>query len=142
MRFVRGCWLAIGLAATNTLAPAADSSPQYDGVLTALQEGKAVYVLSDLSRCASSSDGKPGPAVQSGTRINSFIVIEPLGIAFSDVHEALDRLGRPVTEYIRYNIGADGKVIIRVAHLSASSPEAVDQGEYVCQSPDGAKFVW
>lgn len=131
-----------GLVGMSPFASAAELSPEYSGVLAALQGGKAVHVLSDLSRCITSSDGSPGPAVQGGMEISNFIVVERQSIAFSNVHETLDISGEPITEYIRYNMNADGKVTIRIAHLKNGDAEAAVQSEYVCQSPDGVRFTW
>ncbi len=131
-----------GLVGTSPFAMGADSAPEYDGVLDALQNGQAVHALSDFSRCAASSDGQSGPTVLAGMRIDSFVLVEQLGLAFSDVYETLDADGRPVTQYIRYNIHADGKVTVRIARLANGAPEAVTQGEYVCEPPDGIRFIW
>jgi VirK protein len=130
------------LGSTHRLATAADSPQKYDGVPAALQQGEVVSVLSDLSRCTAAHDGTAGPAVQGGIKINGFIVTQRSGLAFSDVHQTLDMAGRPVTEFIRYTVDAEGKVTIRTARLAAGASETVSEGDYVCPSPGGVTFVW
>jgi hypothetical protein len=56
------------------------------------------------------------------------------------VHQTLDRAGKSVTEYIRYNLSTDGKTTINVARQAGG--EIVQQDEFVCQSPAGVKFIW
>jgi hypothetical protein len=125
----------------NAVAKATESSPKYAEVLNALQAGKNVKVILDLNRCTTVDSGKPGPAVQGGLVIGAFNVTVQNGISFSDAHQTVDGSGHPVTEYIRYSLSREGKLTVRVSKLAAAA-EAVLQGEFVCELPDGAKFVW
>ncbi|MFQ3459500.1 VirK family protein [Bradyrhizobium sp. UFLA01-814] len=132
----------LSAAGVNAIAKADELSPKYAEVLSALQDGKNVRVILDLNRCSTAEGGKPGPAVQGGLAIRAFRVSPQNGISFADAHQTLDGSGHPVTEYIRHSLGRDGKLTVRASKLAAGAAEAVNQGEFVCELPDGAKFVW
>ncbi|KRQ16215.1 VirK family protein [Bradyrhizobium sp. DASA03076] len=129
-------------ASVSTIVKADGPSPKYTEVLNALQAGKDVKVILDLNRCASADGNKTGPAVQGGLTINAFRVSAPNGISFANAHQTLDSSGHPVTEYIRHSLSREGKLTVRASKLAAGSAEVVNQGEFVCELPDGAKFVW
>ncbi|WP_244470516.1 VirK family protein [Microvirga vignae] len=129
-------------ASVSRVAKADEPSPKYAEVLNALQAGKNVKVILDLNRCTTADGGKPGPAVQGGLVISAFRVTAQNGISFANAHQTLDSSGHPVTEYIRHNLSREGKLTVRASKLAAGAAEAVNQGEFVCELPDGAKFVW
>lgn len=131
--------LATGVSA---IAKADEPSTKYLEVLSALQAGKEVKVILDLNRCTSVDGGKTGPAVQGGLVINAFRVSAQNGISFAHAHQTLDVSGHPVTEYIRHSLSREGKLTVRASKLAAGADAAVNQGEYICELPDGAKFVW
>jgi hypothetical protein len=118
----------------------AESGSGYDDVLNALQGGRTVTVLIDFSQCASLDTGKSGPSLQGGLQIRSFLVLPDNGVVFSDVHQTLDRSGQPVTEYIRYNLKANGEVTLAVTRQTASG--MVKQDPLSCHISAGAQFVW
>lgn len=129
------------VAASLMLAPAvAEEAASYAEVLNALQSGKAVTVLTDFNHCAYSETGKAGPQVKSGLQIKSFLVTPEKGLVFADVHQTLDKSDQAVTEYIRYQVKADGQMTLNVTHQMAGG--AVKQPPVVCQIPIGARFVW
>src|ERR1700692_1182616 len=100
----------IALSAMAAPARAASATVKFDDVLAALQSGHTVKVLTNLSQCSTADPKKPGPPVQGGLQINSFMVVPGKGVLFSDVHQALDAADKPVTEYIRYTLGLVGRV--------------------------------
>jgi hypothetical protein len=132
----------LSAASVSTIAKAAEPSPKYTEVLNALQAGKNVKVILDLNRCTTVDGGKPGPAVQGGLVISAFRVTAQNGISFSDAHQTVDSSEHPVTEYIRHSLSREGKLTVRASRLAAGAAEAMSQGEFVCELPDGAKFVW
>jgi hypothetical protein len=121
-------------------AQAAPSASTYGLVLEALQSGKPVRVVSDLSHCVTRGTGQAGPPIQSGFQITAFIAMPNKGIFFSDVHPTLDATDHPGTEYVRYNLVPDGNVIMTVARLSGGV--VTKQDPLVCQVPTGARFIW
>jgi len=129
-------------AAVSPIAKADEPSPKYVEVLSALQAGKNVKLILDLSRCATVDGGKPGPATQGGLVISAFRVTSQNGISFANAHQTLDSSGHPVTEYIRHSLSREGRLTVRAAKLAAGATEVVNQGEFVCELPDGAKFIW
>lgn len=134
--------LLLATCAESVHARAEEPSAKYTEVLAALQGGKQVEVVLDLSRCVTSDSGKPAPAIQGGLRINSFRVTPQTGIAFSDTHQTLDASERPITECLRYRLSREGKLTLRASKLNAATNEVVKQGEFICELPDGAKFIW
>ncbi|QAU50751.1 hypothetical protein XH89_40210 (plasmid) [Bradyrhizobium sp. CCBAU 53340] len=50
--------------------------------------------------------------------------------------------GLPVTEYIRHNLSPDGKLTVRASKLAAGMTQPEHQDEFLCEVPEGAKFVW
>ncbi|MGV7217485.1 VirK family protein [Bradyrhizobium sp. UFLA05-112] len=129
-------------ASVSPIAKADDPSPKYAEVLSALQAGKDVRLVLDLSRCTTIDGGKPGPAVQGGLVISAFRVSTQHGISFANAHQTVDSSGHPVTEYIRHSLSREGKLTVRASKLTVGATEVVNQGEFVCELPDGAKFVW
>ncbi|MCP3440860.1 VirK family protein [Bradyrhizobium sp. CCGUVB14] len=129
-------------ASMSTIAKADEPSPKYAEVLSALQGGKDVKLILDLSRCTTVDGGKPGPAVQGGLTISAFRVSAQHGISFANAHQTVDISGHPVTEYIRHSLSREGKLTVRASKLAVGATEVVNQGDFACELPDGAKFVW
>ncbi|UWU67754.1 VirK family protein [Bradyrhizobium sp. NC92] len=132
----------IAAVSVSTLVKADEPSPKYIEVLNALQAGKNVRVVMDLSRCTVADGGKPGPATQGGLAISAFRVTPQNGISFANTHQTLDSSGRAVTEYIRHNLSREGKLTVRASKLVVGTVDVVNQGEFVCELPEGAKFMW
>lgn len=129
-------------ASASTFVKADEPSPKYAEVLGALQAGKNVKLILDLSRCTTIDGDKPGPAVQGGLVISAFRVSPQHGISFANAHQTVDSSGHPVTEYIRHSLSREGKLTVRASRLAPGATEVVNQGDFVCELPDGAKFVW
>jgi hypothetical protein len=121
-------------------ASAAPSASTYALVLEALQSGKSVRVVSDLSHCVTRGTGQAGPPIESGLQITAFIALPNKGIFFSDVHPTLDATDHPVTEYVRYNLAPDGNLTMTVERLNGGV--VTKQDPLVCQVPSGARFIW
>jgi hypothetical protein len=132
--------LLFGTSVAAVAAHAAPSASTYALVLEALQSGKSVRVVSDLSHCVTRGTGQAGPSIQSGFQITAFIAMPNKGIFFSDVHPTLDATDHPVTEYVRYNLAPDGNVTMTVERLSGGV--VTKQDPLVCQVPTGARFIW
>jgi VirK protein len=126
-------WLMFAPAVATELSTYAD-------VLSALQSGKTVTVLTDLIHCENPEAGKAGPALQGGFRIQAFVVVPEKGLLFADVHQTLDPSDQPVTEYIRYNLTPDGQMTLNVRRQTTGG--IVKQPPLVCQLAAGAQFVW
>jgi hypothetical protein len=135
-------WMAYGvIGARLVLAPAAAvEASTYADVLSALQSGKTVIVLTDLSHCANPESGKAGPPLQGGFRICAFLILPQKGLAFADVHQTLDTSDQPVTEYIRYDLKSDGQMMLNVRRQTTAG--MVKQPPLVCQLAVGVRFAW
>ena|ERR1700726_818519 len=125
---------------TAASAVAEPAPSQYTDVVNALQTTSSVRLLTDLGQCANESTGKPGPSLQGGLFINTFIVLPGRGLFFSDVHQTLDEDNQPVTEYIRYNLTTDDRLRVLLTRIVNSA--VAQQDSIVCQIPLGARFVW
>ncbi|MCP1932174.1 hypothetical protein M2192_001540 [Bradyrhizobium elkanii USDA 61] len=47
-----------------------------------------------------------------------------------------------MTEYIRHSLSREGKLTVRASKLVVGTTELANQGEFICEVPDGAKFIW
>ena len=136
-----GCvWLLSGLAGHAASAVAEPAPSQYTDVVNALQTTRPVRLLTDFGQCTNESAGKPGPFLQGGLSINTFVVLPGRGLFFSDVHQTLDEDNQPVTEYIRYNLMTDDQLRVSLTRIVNSA--VTKQENIVCQIPLGARFVW
>lgn len=68
------------------------------------------------------------------------MVVPDKGVFFSDVHQTLDGTGQPVTEYIRYILGMDGRLSLTVTRQTIDG--MIKRDPLICQIPAGARFVW
>ncbi|UPT96538.1 VirK family protein [Bradyrhizobium barranii subsp. apii] len=106
-----------------------------------MQTGESVKLILDMSRCTAAEGGKGGSATQAGLVINAFRVTTRNGISFANADQTVDSSAHAVTEYIRHSLSREGKLTVR-ASLIIGTTELVNQGEFVCELPDGAKFIW
>lgn len=130
------------LSAASAPARADDPSPKYTEVLSALQAGKNVKLILDMTHCTNADGGKPASATQAGLVINAFRVTSQSGISFANAHQTVDSSGHAVTEYIRHSLSREGKLTVRASKLVVGTTELANQGEFICEVPDGAKFIW
>ena len=136
-----GCmWLLSSTAGHGASGITEPAPSQYNDVVNALQTTKPVRVLTDLGQCANESEGKPGPSMQGGLSINTFVVVPGRGLFFSDVHQTLDAESQPVTEYVRYNLTPDDQLRVSLTRIVNSA--VAKQDSIVCRIPLGARFVW
>ncbi|PWE77115.1 VirK protein [Bradyrhizobium sp. SUTN9-2] len=141
----RALTILLAFSAASVSAPVrADEqpSPKYTEVLSALQAGKNVKLILDMSRCTAAEGGKPASATQAGLVITAFRVTTQHGISFANAHQTVDSSGHAVTEYIRHSLSREGKLTVRASKLVVGTTELVNQGEFICELPDGAKFIW
>ncbi|MGY4567992.1 MULTISPECIES: VirK family protein [Bradyrhizobium] len=132
----------LSVASVSTNARADEPSPKYTEVLNALQTGKNVKLILDMSRCTPAEGGKPASATQAGLVISAFRVTAQNGISFANAHQTVDSTGHAVTEYVRHSLSREGKLTVRASKLVVGTTELVKQGEFICDLPDGAKFIW
>ncbi|MHC2582457.1 hypothetical protein ACVI1J_005364 [Bradyrhizobium diazoefficiens] len=82
--------------------------------------------------------------LESAKRIASITTWKPQssGISFANAHQTVDSSGHAVTEYIRHSLSREGKLTVRASKLVVGTTELANQGEFICEVPDGAKFIW
>ncbi|MVT70959.1 VirK protein [Bradyrhizobium pachyrhizi] len=141
----KGLAIVLSLLSTvgvSTMTRADEPSPKYTEVLHALQTGKNVKLVLDMSHCTAAEGGKAASATQAGLVINAFRVTPQNGISFANAHQTVDSSGHAVTEYIRHSLSREGRLTVRASKLVVGTTELVNQGEFICELPDGAKFIW
>ncbi|CAD0217261.1 MULTISPECIES: VirK family protein [Rhizobium/Agrobacterium group] len=74
----------------------------------ALTAGKPVNVTVDLSLCAPGVADTPATKTQGGMRIDAYRITTDGTLAFADQHFTIDRDGKPITQFIRYQIRSNG----------------------------------
>ncbi|WP_445295905.1 VirK family protein [Chitinimonas sp. PSY-7] len=118
----------------------ASALAHYADVKATLLAGKQVTVLLDLAQCTvEASKDQSGPKVQSGYRINSFMIPGDTYIAFSDVHETLSPDEKLKTEHIRYRLTPDDKLTVRTSIVKDGV--VTPRASFTCSLNAGARFV-
>jgi hypothetical protein len=137
----------LGIAGVLAVVPhyssASGSSTQpdtYSQVHDALTSGKRLSITVRFDRCNDVATDKPGPAVAGGALINGFLAHDADTIAFANVHETLDGENKPLTEYIRYRVGAQGGVEIRATMVEKASGQLRHEVVYDCPIGQAAMF--
>ena len=112
----------------------------YAQLLDTLTVGRSVAVTIHFSQCLISSTGTSGPEVVGGFLINGSLVPNHQYIVFSDVHETLDPQNARVTEFTRYRVMPDDKVVVRTASVRLRDGTLSNQAEYQCVLGKGINF--
>jgi VirK protein len=144
-RRMAGVTLIAALAASAGTAHAASADgalADYTALEQALTDGQStVSVRLDMSRCTSTENGKPGPAVRGGLRIDTYLIPDNRFIAFSDEHSTLDPKNHPVTEYVRYRVMPDNTATVDTEILANGADTAQPRGSYRCTFNQGIRFI-
>jgi hypothetical protein len=112
----------------------------YSQVRDALTSGKRLSITVRFDRCNDMATTKPGPPVAGGALIDGFLAHGADSLAFANVHETLDEENRPLTEYIRYRVGARGGVEIRATMVDKGSGQLRHEVVYDCPIGQAATF--
>ncbi|WP_420137982.1 VirK family protein [Sphingomonas sp.] len=123
-------------------ADAAVPAPSLGAVERALENGRSVTVLLDLSQChPGSTDSKP-TRTRGGLRIDAFRIGDDGSLAFSDDHFTIDRDGKPIQQFLRYRIHQDGSADFSMTVFSVPDFRQIRATlSYKCAVNRGMRFV-
>ncbi|PPU75958.1 MULTISPECIES: VirK family protein [Xanthomonas] len=96
------CPYALPAAATESLATRAE-------VIAALQAGYDVSLTTDLGRCTP-EQGTPASQTRGGRHIDAYRLTEDGTVAFSGSHFTVANDGKPIQQFMRYQLRPDGSV--------------------------------
>jgi hypothetical protein len=146
-KFITAAPYLLGIAGVLAIVPhyssasgAALQPGTYSQVHDALTSGKRLSITVRFDRCNDVATAKPGPPVAGGALINGFLAHDADSIAFANVHETLDEGNKPLTEYIRYRVRAQGSVEIRATLIETASGQLRHEVVYNCPIGQAAMF--
>ncbi|KWT02427.1 MULTISPECIES: VirK family protein [Pseudomonas syringae group] len=123
------------------LAQADDSLASLPAITQALNTGASVAVVIDLGQCKSSVAGAEPSKTKGGKRIDAYRITPDGTLAFSDTHFTLDRENKPIEQFIRYQIRADGTAGFSMTTLSVPGYQQVGNAvSYECAIGKGLSF--
>ncbi|AOD13498.1 VirK family protein [Xanthomonas fragariae] len=109
-------------------------------VLAALKAGDDVSLSTDLSRCTP-EQGTPPSQTRGGRHIDAYRITEDGTAAFSGSHFTVANDGKPIQQFMRYQLGADGSV--RFTTYMYDLPGLQQRGPmlaYQCAINQGIRF--
>jgi VirK protein len=146
-KFIHAAPYLLGIAGVVAVVPhysSASGSPAqpgtYSQVHDALTAGKRMSITVRFDHCNDVATSMRGPPVAGGALINGFLAHDADSIAFANVHETLDEENKPLTEYIRYRVGARGGVEIRATMVETRSGQLRREVVYDCPIGQAAMF--
>jgi hypothetical protein len=81
----------------------------------ALDSGASVAVAIDLSQCTPTSGGATPTQTRGGLRIGAYRVIADGTLSFADEHLTVGRDGKPIQQFLRYQVHPDSSVDFSMA---------------------------
>ncbi|MCC8487692.1 VirK family protein [Xanthomonas campestris pv. raphani] len=127
------CACALPALASETLNSRTD-------VLAALEAGYDVSVSTDLSRCTP-EEGTPVSRTRGGRHIDAYRITDDGNVAFSGAHFTVANDGKPIQQFMRYQLRPDGSV--RFTTYMYDLPGLQQRGPvlaYQCAFNEGARF--
>ncbi len=127
------CASALPAVASETLNTRAD-------VIAALDAGYDVSLSSDLSRCTP-EEGTPVSRPRGGRHIDAYRITEDGTAAFSGSHFTVANDGKPIQQFMRYQLRPDGSV--RFTTYMYDLPALQQRGPmlaYLCTINQGIRF--
>ncbi|QDI03017.1 hypothetical protein E4A48_04310 [Xanthomonas cerealis pv. cerealis] len=112
--------LAASLLAATPLAfahPAGAATPldSLAEIERALDSGASVAVAIDLSQCTPTTGGATPTQTRGGLRIGAYRVIADGTLSFADEHLTVGRDGKPIQQFLRYQVHPDSSVDFSMA---------------------------
>lgn len=139
-----GRTILLGLCVLGAASEASGATPLSDlpAVEHALDGGASVAVVLDLSLCQSASaDSKP-TRTRGGRHIDAYRVTEDGTLAFADDHFTIGRDGKPIRQFLRYQIHPGGEADFSMTVFSVPDFQRVGPTlEYKCAINKGMRFV-
>ena len=127
------CACALPALATESLNNRAE-------VLAALDAGYDVSVSTDLARCVP-EEGTPVTQTRGGRHIEAYRITADGTLAFSDSHFTVANDGKPIQQFMRYQLLPDGS--LRFTTYMYDLPGLQQRGPvlaYQCKLNEGIRF--
>ncbi|APO96185.1 VirK family protein [Xanthomonas vesicatoria] len=132
--------IAAALCASALPAIASESLNTRADVIAALDAGYDVSLSTDLSRCPP-EEGTPVSRTRGGRHIDAYRITEDGTVAFSGSHFTVANDGKPIQQFMRYQLRPDGSV--RFTTYMYDLPALQQRGPvlaYQCTINQGIRF--
>jgi len=142
MSVVRTSLLGLSVLGAASQASATATLGDLPAVEHALDGGASVAVVLDLSQCKpTSADSKP-TKTRGGRHIDAYRVTEDGTLAFADDHFTVGRDGKPIRQFLRYQVHPDGEADFSMTVFSMPDFQRVGTTlDYRCAINKGMRFV-
>ncbi|MGC6388871.1 VirK family protein [Ewingella sp. S1.OA.A_B6] len=112
-----------------------------DEVKVALSNGADVSMNIDLTKCKPTVSTTTPGSVQGGVKLSSFRITSDGILSFSDSHTTVDSNGKPIWQFIRYQVKPDQTVAFSAFFFSLPSYTSVrPEVNYGCAVNQGVTF--
>ncbi|MGE1151784.1 VirK family protein [Pseudomonas kitaguniensis] len=120
---------------------ASDALPNLPAVTQSLLAGKSVSVVLDLGLCKPGSSEARPTKTRGGLRIDAFRITEDGTLAFADDHFTVNREDKPINQFLRYRVHADGTAEFSMTIFSVPNYQQMDKTlTYNCAIGKGMSF--
>ncbi|PPT93327.1 VirK family protein [Xanthomonas theicola] len=139
--------LPASLLAASLLAfahPASAATPLHSlaEIERALDTGATVAVAVDLSQCTPASAGATPTQTRGGLRIGAYRVIADGTLSFADEHFTVGRDGKPIQQFLRYQVRPDGSIDFTMAVFALPGYQQIGATlGYRCAIDQGLHFT-
>lgn len=130
-----GLSLVGATSATSTLS-------DLPAVERALDDGRLVTVVLDLTKCQPGSTDTKATKTRGGKHIDAYRIDENGALGFADDHFTIGRDGKPIRQFLRYRVYPGGEVDFSMTIFSIPDYQRVGATlEYKCTINNGTRFV-
>ncbi|NTI26860.1 hypothetical protein G6M87_32415 (plasmid) [Rhizobium rhizogenes] len=140
MKYILPTLFGVLLATAANAANDSQVLATFPEIELALTTGKAVNVTVDLSLCTSATADTPPTKTRGGIRIDGYRITSDGTLAFADDHFTIDRDGKPVRQFLRYQIRPDGNAEFTMVVFNLPSYRKGTQLAYKCAISHGLSF--
>ncbi|RNJ42725.1 hypothetical protein B5V01_22155 [Mesorhizobium erdmanii] len=141
MKLMLPTLFGILLATTANAANDSHVLATFPEIELALTTGKQVDVMVDLSLCTPATGDTPPTKTRGGIRIDGYRITSDGTLAFADQHFTIDRDGKPILQFIRYQIRLDGDAELTMVVFNMPSYERKGTSlAYKCAISHGLSF--
>lgn len=107
-----------------------------------LESGQTVSVVMDLGLCSPASTETKPTRTRGGLRIDAYRETEDGTLAFADDHFTIGRDGKPIRQFLRYQVHADGSADFSMTIFSMPDIQQIGPTlQYKCALNHGVRFA-
>jgi hypothetical protein len=107
-----------------------------------LESGRTVSVAMDLGLCNPASGETKPTRTRGGLRIDAYRETEDGTLAFADDHFTIARNGKPIRQFLRYQVHADGSADFSMTIFSMPDVQQIGSTlQYKCAINHGMRFT-